>query len=83
MAESFHLENTEKHRKFESDGDLNWVAGSDGGLWQYGWTHYGTSGQTPARLQPHTHEVEIKDGNEWIRCAAGADAFFTRDLQLA
>jgi hypothetical protein len=51
--------------------------------WQYGWTHYGTSGQTPARLHPYTREVEIKDGDEWVRCAMGADTFFTRDFMSA
>jgi hypothetical protein len=45
--------------------------------WQYGWTHYGTSGQTLARLHSLTHEVEIKDGDEWVRCASGTDTFFT------
>ena len=53
------------------------------GLWLYGWTHYGTSGQTPARLYRPTREVEIKDGDQWIRCAAGTDAFFTRDYLSA
>jgi hypothetical protein len=55
----------------------------DAAPWQYGWTHYGTSGQTPARLHPHTREVEIKDGNEWVRCASGADTFFTCDYLSA
>jgi len=53
------------------------------GLWYYGWTHYGTSAQTPARLYRPTREVEIKDGNKWIRCASGSDAFFTRDFLSA
>jgi hypothetical protein len=57
-------------------------AGSPGdALWQYGWTHYGTTGQTPARLHPLTHDVEIKDGTDWIRCASGADTFFTPNFQ--
>lgn len=45
--------------------------------WQYGWTHYGVKGQTAARFHRRTREVEVKDGAEWIRCAPGADGFFT------
>ena len=54
-----------------------------GSPWQQGWTHYGTVGQTLARLHTQTRAGEIKDGNEWIRCAAGADTFFTPDGEPA
>jgi hypothetical protein len=52
-------------------------------LWQYGWTHFGTSGQTRARVHSLTREVEVKDGREWVRCASGTDTFFTRDFMSA
>jgi hypothetical protein len=58
-------------------GDMDLAANCGDASWQYGWTHYGTTGQTPARLHSLTHDVEIKDGTEWIRCASGADTFFT------
>jgi hypothetical protein len=83
MAERIRLENPVKSRKRGFDDDMAPVANRGDGLWQYGWTHYGTAGQTPARLHPHSRAVEIKDGNEWIRCAAGTDTFFTRDYLSA
>lgn len=71
------MENTAKSQKHEYANGMDRAVSVGDVLWQYGWTHYGTSGQTPARLHPHTREVEIKDGDEWVRCASGADAFFT------
>jgi len=59
-----------------TSGSVSRTSGSSA-VWQYGWTHYGTSGQTPARLHLLTRAVEIRDGGEWVRCAAGADTFFT------
>jgi hypothetical protein len=45
--------------------------------WAYGWTHYGRTGQTKARMNKLTHEVEIKERNKWIKCHSGCDEFFT------
>ena len=45
--------------------------------WVYGWTHYGKTGQTRARINTRTHEVEIKERNKWIKCHSGCDEFFT------
>jgi hypothetical protein len=71
------LEKAAKSRKNGHTSGIDWTVSPGDVLWQYGWTHYGTSGQTPARLHPLTHEVEIKDGHEWIHCASGTDTFFT------
>ena len=46
-------------------------------VWVYGWTHYRMTGQTAARMNKLTHEVEIKDGKKWIKCVAGSHEFFT------
>ncbi len=45
--------------------------------WIYGWTHYGMDGQTQARLNELTREVEIKDNRKWVRCFPGSEEFFT------
>jgi hypothetical protein len=45
--------------------------------WVYGWTHYGMTGQTKARMNELTREVEIFDCKNWIKCVAGSDDFFT------
>jgi hypothetical protein len=72
-----HLEKTANSRKHESAGALDQAVGSGDALWQYGWTHYGASGQTRARLHSRTRDVEIMDDVRWVRCAAGTDVFFT------
>jgi len=77
------LEKASKSRQSGLGGDTDTAPDHGDGLWQYGWTHYGTAGQTPARLHLSTRAVEIKDGDEWIRCAAGTDTFFTRDYLAA
>jgi hypothetical protein len=77
------LEKTTKSRQRGLESDIDPTVNRDDATWQYGWTHYGTAGQTPARLHPCSRTVEIKDGNEWVRCAAGTDAFFTRDFMSA
>jgi len=46
-------------------------------VWVYGWTHYRMTGQTEARMNKLTHEVEIKDGKKWVKCVAGSHEFFT------
>lgn len=53
---------------------------SNGTPWVYGWTHYKTVGQTQARLNQVTRDVEIRDCRKWIRCIAGSDEFFTPDF---
>jgi len=68
-----------KSRQSGFSDDLDWSIDREAALWQPGWTHYGTIGQTPARLHTQTRVVEIKDRNEWIRCDSGADVFFTPD----
>ncbi len=45
--------------------------------WVYGWTHFQMAGQTVARMDELTREIEVKDCNKWIRCVAGSDAVFT------
>jgi hypothetical protein len=45
--------------------------------WIYGWTHYGVTGQTAARMNKFTRVVEVKDRQKWIRCMEGSDIFFT------
>ncbi len=44
----------------------------------YGWTHWGQAGQTKARLNRLTGELEIRDGKNWIHCHPKCLAFFTR-----
>jgi hypothetical protein len=46
-------------------------------LWVRGWTHYRLAGQTVARMNPLTREVEIRDGKKWIKCVNGSHEFFT------
>ena len=46
-------------------------------LWVYGWTHYGKTGQTRARMNKLTREVEIKERKQWLKCWAGCDDVFT------
>jgi hypothetical protein len=82
-AERIRLEKAAKSRQHGPDNDADPAVNHINASWLYGWTHYGTSGQTPARLHPYTREVEIKDGDEWVRCVAGTDAFFTRDYLSA
>jgi hypothetical protein len=64
-------------RKIEGAGAMALAAHREEVPWQYGWTHYGTTGQTLARVHTLTRQVEIKDGDEWVRCASGTDTFFT------
>ncbi len=45
--------------------------------WVYGWTHYGRTGRTQARMNPLTRAVEIKEFKKWIKCHPGSDQFFT------
>jgi len=45
--------------------------------WEYGWTHYGMTGQTKARMNKLTREVEIKERSKWIKCCSGCDELFT------
>lgn len=45
--------------------------------WIYGWTHYGMTGRTKARMNKLTHEVEIKERDKWIKCHPGSNKFFT------
>ena len=46
-------------------------------LWEYGWTHFGKVGQTRARMNKETREVEIKERNGWLKCCSGCDILFT------
>jgi hypothetical protein len=45
--------------------------------WIYGWTHYGKTGQTKARINKLTRKVEIKESSKWIKCHPGCEEFFT------
>jgi hypothetical protein len=45
--------------------------------WVYGWTHRGMTGQTKARMDKLTREIEIKDRQNWVRCIPGSDVAFT------
>jgi hypothetical protein len=47
------------------------------GPWVYGWTHYGMTGQTKARMNELTREVEVRERNKWIKCRPGSDEFFS------
>jgi hypothetical protein len=46
-------------------------------VWVFGWTHFGTTGETEARMHKLTREIEIKDDGKWIRCFPGTEVFFT------
>jgi hypothetical protein len=46
-------------------------------VWIYGWTHSGRVGQTQARMNNLTREIEIKDFGKWIKCHQDCDKFFT------
>lgn len=46
-------------------------------FWDYGWTHLGKTGQTRARMNKQTREVEIKERNTWIKCCSGCDELFS------
>ena len=72
-----------KSRKHGFSNGIDWGENPRDIMWQYGWTHYGTEGQTLARLHTSTRGVEIKDGKKWVRCASGSDAYFTPDLALS
>ena len=61
--------NSNTKEKFITDSTEN--------LWAYGWTHYGMAGQTRARMNKLTSEVEIKEYNKWIKCRAGCEELFT------
>jgi hypothetical protein len=74
------LKKAAKSRKRGFSNCIAWAANAGNAVWQYGWTHYGTEGQTLARLHTPTRGVEIKDGKKWIRCASGSDAYFTPDF---
>ena len=71
------MEIAAKSRKHGFNDGRDWTLNPGSALWQPGWTHYGTVGQTTARLHTMTREVDIMDGNEWVRCDAGTDVFFT------
>ncbi len=43
----------------------------------YRWTHLGEVGQTEARLNRETGDLEIRDGEDWIRCHPDCVRFFT------
>ena len=45
--------------------------------WLYGWTAYGMVGQTEARMNKLTREVEVYDCKKSVGCVAGSDEFFT------
>ena len=45
--------------------------------WVYGWTHFAKTGQTPARLNAVSGEVQIREADGWVGCHAGAEEFFT------
>jgi hypothetical protein len=83
MAARIRLAKVGENRKNGFNRSLDWAVNPGAALWQPGWTHYGTAGQTLARLHTQTRAVEIKDGNEWIRCASGSDAYFTPDFALS
>ena len=61
----------------KTKNDASFMIGSEEPLWVYGWTHYQMAGQTTARMNKLTHEVEIKDGKRWVKCIAGSHRFFT------
>ena len=46
-------------------------------FWIYGWTHYGMTGQTRARLNRATKEVEIREAGKWIKCQPDAHFLFS------
>jgi hypothetical protein len=52
-------------------------------LWVYGWTHYQMAGQTEARMNQLTREVEIKDGKQWVKCISGCHEFFTSNANAS
>ena len=81
-VERIRLETTVNSRARGLESRPEPGADGDGELWQYGWTHFGTAGQTLARLHSLTRTVEIKDGGEWVRCAPGTDVFFTRNRSI-
>jgi hypothetical protein len=43
----------------------------------YGWTRWGQVGQTKARVNRFTGELEVRDGENWIRCHPDCVEFFT------
>jgi hypothetical protein len=45
--------------------------------WLKGWTHHGLAGQTRARLNQQTHELQVRDDGKWISCDAECLVFFT------
>lgn len=53
------------------------VSSKLGDGWIYGWTHYGRPGQTEARLNELTRDVEIKERRKWVLCYPGTHEFFT------
>ena len=62
--------------KMKNDA-LFMIAPPGSSSWVYGWTHYQMAGQTEARMNALTHEVEIKDGKRWVKCVTGSHKFFT------
>jgi hypothetical protein len=62
--------------------DPPFMVASRGPVWVYGWTHYRMAGQTQARMNESTNEVEIKDGKKWVKCIAGSHRFFTSSSPL-
>lgn len=45
--------------------------------WVYGWTHFGQIGQTQARMNTLTRDVEVHEYKKWIKCRSDCDKFFT------
>jgi len=63
-------------------GDKRSTIVSPGNLWIYGWTHYGMTGQTRARMNKLTREIQIKEQNQWMKYRSGCDRFFTSARHL-
>lgn len=68
---------TQRQPSFVQAAVLNWQNPEPtGSPYVYGWTHYGMAGQTKARMNKETRELEIRDGKEWTRCDSGGVEFF-------